>query len=544
MKRLLMVLLFMMMAAQIIRSQDDSLSFNFDDIMDIVDEPSLNMKLFGDHYFQYHLPMQEGNYSTFIKAPKFINKFGLDIEKGDIELHSEWEVRGVLNETGEWNELSEARIGENYIKWKQERINIGFGYQDYSWGVADEFNPTNNLNPKDYEKGYEIDDIPILSASIRFYPNESFSFEGVFIPFEQSDKYFFDFEDEIPSELFSEFRFTGYDLQTNRPVVGLLSNTSKTNFDYLKFSPKSSLLGIKANYFSTDLDLSLSYVYDIDPFYTPVLDFEEYTIGVDKSVETRLNEEYSPEKAAEIINQLSNQKTYRVSKIDLTRRRIHRLGFDAKTIIDKYGIWLEACYSITEDKSNNSYKLRNDDLSWTAGLDFNYGPNDRFYVNLQYTGKWISKYDDKFFTDYQNGMPSLDQVSNPNYMEEYYYRSIVQPLGIQTERVTHGILAQFEWSFYNETLKPVINAYYTIPSGYDGKQKKRYGSLMLNPELEYMPGSSIHFKLGSYLAYSWYKPVGSNEIKNNDRSDLIGYLYPFNNIYLKVTYEWNINFEK
>ena len=115
---------------------------------------------------------------------------------------------------------------------------------------------------------------------------------------------------------------------------------------------------------------------------------------------------------------------------------------------------------------------------------------------------------------------------------------------MQTEKYTHGFVASLDFNFFNGTLKPSFNAYYSLPSGYDKKEKKRYGSLLLMPEIDYSPGNSLHFYLGANLAYSWFKPRGSNKVRNDDQTDLIGFLNPYNNIYLKIEYKWNHNIKR
>jgi hypothetical protein len=503
--------------------------------------PEFKIKLYGDHFFQYHIPVNEdyNNYNTLITVPKLFNTLGIHIKNNNIELVSEWEFRGMADKTGEWDSLSNIRIGENYIKWNPGKINLGFGFQNYTWGVADELNPTDNLNPENYETGYKIEKVPVLSASVKYYPASWWSLEGVYIPFEQTDEYFFDTRDEIPAELFQEAYFSGYDLPTQRPETSLKTTEDSVYYIYPKYNYESGILGFKSSFYTPSVDFSLSYMYDSDPFYTPQIELERYAVVISQELEDYLYNNLSEEDASYIINQLSGYNTYRIKSAGLKRTRIHRLGFDVKTIVDRYGIWLESCYSITEDKNNNSYKIRNHDLAWTAGFDFFYGPNDRFYVNFQYAGKWIPGFDNQFYTDYPWGMPDENYMDNEQYMEEYYYRALAQPLGIQTEGTTHGFMAQLEWSFLNGKIKPVINGYYTLPVNYDKKEKKRYGSLLLMPEIDFAPGNSLHLFLGTNLAYSWFRPAGSNTVKNNDHSDLIGYLYPYNNIWFKISYKWD-----
>ena len=521
MKRLVIAIVVLLITTVKLSAQEDD--FDLDSLLETIEEPKTLIKLKGEHYFQYHFPLKGGSYDTFIKAPKFINEFKLQVFHRNIEVVSEWELRGVMDKSGEWGKLSDYKIGKNYIKWNKEKFNLAFGYQVYKWGVADEFNPTNNLNPKNYEKGYESEEIPILSVSGKYYPNENTSVEAVFIPFEQNDEYFFSYADEVPSAMFGKYSYKN--IPSGSAPQFLVNNSDKNvNVKNLEYNPKSVIAGIKANYYSNSFDFSVSYVYDVDPYYSPEIKLEKYSL--------------------EAGNSSMLQSAYKTAEINLVRNRIHRLGFDIKTIYDKYGIWTEVCYSFTNDKNRLEYKKRKNELSIVTGLDFRYGPNDRFYINLQYTGRLVKDYYSGFFSDYSNGLPDTDFINDHSYMEKYFYRGLVQNLRMQSEKYLQGILAQFEWSFYDETIKPVLNVYYTLPGGYDENEKKRYGSLLLNPELEYDNGEAFKIQLGANLAYSWYKDKISGEIKSNDRADLIGYLNPFNNIYLKVSYEWNFNSEK
>ncbi len=497
------------------------------------------IELSGDHYFQYHLPTSENNYNTLIKAPKWINELGLEVNHQNIELVSKWELRGAMDETGNWQDMSGIRIKENYLKINNDKVSWSFGFQDYAWGVADDLNPTNNLNPKDYEiKGFETEEISIFSAAFKYYPNDKWSFQGIFVPFEQSDVYFWKYEDFIPDEFFYENQFSGLNNENNQPQLEAISQVKNVKIRNLEFSPKSSLGAFKANYYSSGLDFSFSYIYDIDPYYTPDITLDRYAVKIDSDFKNWIFDNLSETKANSLMSQMDGNKSYKVSEINLERNRIHRFGFDAKTIIDRYGIWLEACYSLTEDNGNDSYKVRNHDLAYTLGFDFFYGPNQRFYFNLQYAGKWIPKFDDDFFTIYKNGIPDRNLMDNEPYMEEYYYRSLVQPFGIHTEGYTHSISTSMDFSFFNSTLKPTINAYYSIPVNYDKMEKKRYGSLLLLPELQYSPGHSLHLYLGANLAYSWFKPYGSDKVRSDDTTDLIGFLNSYNNIYFKISYAW------
>jgi hypothetical protein len=503
-------------------------------------EPDFQLKLYGDHFFQYHFPLvsRENDYETLIKAPKFFNTLGLKIETNDVEIVSEWEFRGVPDKNGDWEAASEIRIKENYIRWNLETFNLAFGFQNYSWGVADEINPTDNVNPSNYEMGFNIEDLPVLSVSTSYYPTSRLKFQAIYVPCEQDDKYFFDFRNEVPANLFRKISFSDYDFTSQQPVVSVTQETNQVSYKPLEFGPESGIFGIKTDIFSPWVDFSLSYVYDIDPFYSPEITLAKYTPGLTSELRSKIEQRLPSDEAEALISRLAGQDAWCLASVKLKRRRMHRLGFDIKTILGDYSLWLEACYSITEDDNNRSYKIRNHDLSCTAGFDFYFGPNDRFYANIQYTGQWLPRFDNDFYNDYPGGEPVSDQISSRLYMQKYYYRALTDPLGLHTQAILHGLMTQVRFSFFNGTLQPEINSYFTLPSGYDKNQKKRYGSLMLTPEVDYAPGGSLHIKAGVNLAWGWYKRAGENTVHADDRSDLIGYLYPYNNIWFKISYKW------
>ena len=509
-------------------------------------QSDFKVTFYGDHFFQYHYPLDADNrnFNTLITAPKMFNRLGVEITDNNIELVSEWEFRGFPDKTGNWEAISNIRMQDNYIAWDHDNFNLGFGFQKYAWGVADGTNPTDNLNPENYEMGYEIEDIPVLSVSADYYPKRWWAVKGVYIPFEQSDKYFFDFRDEIPRSLFQKFYISGFNFNTLKPEISPRLAEKQVNFRQLKFSPESGIFGIKNNFYFSGIDISFSYIYDIDPFYTPDFDLEEYTVEVPDDVIASLNETLPGAEAERVTDKLRGNTAYRIETMDLKRRRVHRLGFDMKTIVDKYGIWLEACYSITEDHNNTSYRVRNHDVEWVTGFDFSYGPHDKYYLNLQYTGKWIPDYYNTFYTDYTNGMPDFNRLADKQYMREYFYRATVQPLGMQTERFRHGVMTQLEWSLFDGKITPALDGYYTFPVDYDTEEKKRYGNLLLMPEIDYAPGNALHVFFGANLAYSWYKPKGNDTIKDNDRSNFTGYLNPYNNIYFRISYQWEYKNEQ
>lgn len=501
---------------------------------------NLNLTLKGNHDFYFHIPTSDGGTFQYpITSPKNINLFGLLLDNNDIKFISEWQLRIVLTQSGSQNDMIQLIPRENYIKYIGKKIDFTFGLQKFNWGMADKINPTNNINPQDYTiTGFEPEQIPILASTINYYPNDSWKIQVVYVPYEQGDAYFWNYEDAIPQEFFSKYVISDYDFNTQIPEITFIEqdkNVFTSNPDY---SLNSGVFGGKLDYYSSVIDLSLNYLYDITPFYTPSIRTETYNPGITPELENKINQILPPADAANLINYLTSITSVRALEIELLKKRIHRIGGSAKTIIGRFGLWAEACYSITEQNGKNDFTNRGNDLFFVVGADFFFGPNDRFYMNVQYTGKWIPNYYKTFYTDYPDGIPNPIFQSDEPYMQEYYYRAITQPLGFQNATYLHGISSNLKFSFFNGKLKPSLVSYIQIPQGYDDVEKTRYTNMIFMPSIDYSNGNSLHFILGAYLSYAPYKVSGSDKIKYDDLASIPGLLNPYNNIYFKVSYSW------
>jgi hypothetical protein len=451
------------------------------------------LSLAGNHEFGYHFPVNDSsNYSytsasgTDMKVPYFSNEYDVTVKDRDVKFMSNWNVtlEPSLTDGGNtsWSDLATAKPLENYVSWSPSGWKLTSGYQIFSWGVADKRNPTDNLNPRDYTVGWNADKIPVLAADAIWYPTDAFSVEGVFLPSAQSSKYPVDFGSMISSKL----------------------TTTTLGYDAAGLELQNFIAGGKLNYRSSSFDASVSYLYDIDPLYTPV-------VGTPNAY-------------------------YQPSTITLERERIHRFGLDAKTTIGKYGLWLEACYSLTKNSGSDDYAYRKSDLNYVIGADVNFGPNDVGYVNLQYIGTWIPGYDDSFYKDLKAG-----KITDPT---EVYERALVNSLGLQTEGLLQGVTTNIKYELADGAFTPQITAVYVVPFLYDDTNETRYGSLALNPEIDVKPVDSFHIILGVDLAYAWVKTAGSDSVSLDTTTDKIGVYTSSNNVYLKILYKWNYDLKK
>jgi len=454
------------------------------------------LKLSGSHKFDYRLPAYDDswNYDSEMKSPAFKNDFGVEIQEGTLKIVSHWAVDALLsaqdNSTGQygsWNDSTRIRPLENYVSWSPEGTGVraSFGYQIFAWGVADKVNPTDNLNPRDYTSSViDPEKIPTLAADLLWYPTDALTIEGVFLPYEGADLWITDYAESVKDTI---------------ETTGTVTNNA------IDYEPKNFVGGIKVSHRSDIGDFSASYLYDFDSYYSAEV---SGTYG--------------------LVTKTGN--------IELERRRMHRFGADAKTTIGKYGLWLETCYSLTDRESGDD-SIRHSKLDYVAGLDFNYGPNDSFYVNLQYIGSYIPGYDDDALDT------ARAYAGDYAYAESYMERTLANTIGAETEGMIHGCSANLKWELHDALITPQVKAVYYMPFNYDDSARKRYGSLAINPEIDLKPVDSFHIVAGAELHYSWVKPDGKDVELDTD-TDKIGIYTPSNNVYLKVIYKWNYDLKK
>jgi hypothetical protein len=329
-----------------------------------------------------------------------------------------------------------------------------------------------------------------------WYASDKLSVEGVAIPLKPVSQYPEDF-------------------------AGLITDKAKTLSPNLSpayvssTEPKDFVAGAKVNYNSSGVDLSLDYLYDMDQFYTPEISIAPtgYPLG-------------NPQ--------------YKISSVLLERKRIHRFGGDAKTTLGKFGLWLESAYSLTENDGSDDYSVRRNRLDYTLGGDVNYGPNDTYYVNLQYIGTWIPGYD----KDFNATVDIADIYTTQSAALDYYQRAMVNALGLETEGLMQGVTCNMKWELANALVTPQVTTVYTMPFMYDKTDETRYGALAVNPEIDLKPVDSFHIKFGADLYYAWHKVKGDDGITLDTATNAIGAYTPSNNVYLKVEYKWNADVKK
>jgi len=400
--------------------------------------------------------------------------------------------------------------GETALYYAPGQFKFGLGLQEFSWGVADKKNPTDTLNARDFR--YDVDAPRLVNpaASVSWYPADWVSVDVVYEPWKKQSQFPVNFGTTTQAGL-DTTKSTAVSLVTAKlgsaygSALSAAYNPTVTVQDQSEYTYDKPVYGARANFFLPGVDLGLSYVYDWDSYYTPVITMGSYLAG----------------------------GIYLPSNIELTIKRIHRIGLNAKTTIDKYGLWLETAYNITEDPMGTDYAIRNSKVSWTAGFDFNFGPGSVYYMNFQYAGEWVPGYD--------YGTLTLDttRTGDKAYMTEYAYKSTVQALGFETEALMNTFTTNLKFPLNDSTVTPQLTTAVIVPVGYDDSKATRYVSADFKPEVDVMPADGLHFLVGADLTYAWIKKAGSNDITLDKTTDKLGAYTPDNNVYVKVQYKWN-----
>jgi len=427
---------------------------------------------------------------------------------------------------------NEFVVGETAAFYSVGPVKVGLGYQEFSWGLADKKNPTDTLNARDYRFGADAPRLVNPAATIAVYPADWLSVEAVYEPYKEMSTFPKDFRASTQAGLSAAAsalngKFAGAVAAYNAATGSSLTYspyTPSTTAEVVTRDFSNPVYGGRANFFLPGVDLSLSYLLDRDTYYTPSVTMTSVSVA---------NAVLAGNPA------VPGTSTFWVpGKIDLTLKRIHRIGVNAKTTIDRYGLWLETAYNLTEDHGGTDDGIRNDKLSWTTGLDFNFGPSSAYYLNVQYAGEWVLGYDAATLKDYKAD-PTTTQLADQAYMTKRTYRSLTQSLGSETEELMNTLTASVKFPLEDNLVTPSLSGAVILPYNYDDTVQTRVASAFFKPEIDVMPADGVHVLFGADLAYGWVKKAGSSDIVQDTAMDKLGVYTPQNNLYIKVQYKWN-----
>jgi len=426
--------------------------------------------------------------------------------------------------------------GETAAFYTLGPVKVGVGLQEFSWGLADKKNPTDTLNARDYRYGADAPRLVNPAATLAVYPADWVSLEAVYEPWKEASKFPKDFKAVTQAGLTGSATVLKAGIKAKADyysALGTAGAVAAAQYNGLysllsaTYNPTATaegssantydkpVYGGRANFFLPGVDLSLSYVYDRDTYYTPTVTMKNYAGAM-----------WLPE------------------TVDLTLKRIHRVGLNAKTTVDRFGLWVESAYNVTEDHAGTDDGLRNDKVSWTTGVDFNFGPSSAYYANVQYAGEWVLGYDAATASDYTTD-PTATQLADKAYMTRRTYRSLVQSLGSETEEIMNTVTASVKFPMADNLVTPSLSCAVIVPTNYDKTDattlasKERIASAFFKPEVDVMPADGVHVLVGADLAYGWVKKAGSSDIVQDTTTDKLGVYTPQNNLYVKVQYKWN-----
>ncbi len=100
----------------------------------------------------------------------------------------QWKADTVNNTAGAFQNFRDTTLRdpyfyfrEGYLKYRGDNFDLAVGKQFYTWGTADGFNPTDNLNPRDYHDVPDREKMGIFSFAASYYPTDA-SITLVIIP--------------------------------------------------------------------------------------------------------------------------------------------------------------------------------------------------------------------------------------------------------------------------------------------------------------------------------------------------------------------------
>ncbi len=200
----------------------------------------------------------------------------------------------------------DIQLREAYIKitgFLSKNLDLKFGRQRIAWGTADKLNPTDNLNPYDFEDILDFGRHRGSDAiSLDYYFNSNFSMHGVFIPFYKPAN--------LPVGIFSDILSETPELPNGLTLMGMSDTLMIPEYNL----SESSTAGFKIKGLAAGFDFSLSYVWGRDGLPIPI-----YNTFIPVDITGGI----------EINSQLSFART-------------HIFGIDLAGSLGGVGIWAEA----------------------------------------------------------------------------------------------------------------------------------------------------------------------------------------------------------
>lgn len=329
------------------------------------------------------------------------SQLGISYMRADLRFRN-----GLINH----QEVLVVEPKELYVGFNTGMFDVTAGYQIISWGRTDGFNPTNNINPKNYFFLSENPDDQWLSNFMlrcKFRPTAWMELDVIGIPHYKSSVYEY--------QLFN----MGENVTFTDPIVPLRTLSNGT-------------LAARLNVELPTFGAALSWFRGYDPFHGYNIQRIDWSLlGVPMITN-----------AAE-----SFRKT--------------ALGADVAIPLGSNIVRMELARNITDNPENKMH-IPSSDWSYVAAFERNIAG---ITFIAQYIGKYVSNFNPLAIPQLTNPLDPLAQVQYANARIEYENRQLNRKIFQQQEATHHALSLTLAHSFAFNTWHVECTGFYNITTG-------------------------------------------------------------------------------
>jgi hypothetical protein len=354
------------------------------------------------------------------------------------------------------HEPFDIQLRQAYIKvngFLSKNLDLKLGRQRIAWGKADKLNPTDNLNPYDFEDLLDFGRHRSSDAlCLDWWFNSDFYLQGVYIPFYKPAN--------LPAGIFSDVLYQAPILPQGLTLKGMSDTLIMPRYNL----SESSNAGIKFNGIIKGFDFSFSYVWGRDG-----LPSSTYNAFVPVDMTGGIT----------IFSRLSFPRT-------------HIFGFDLAGNIKDIGVWAEVGAFLPEKEI-----IMTNDLSALYPLSPVPVTIDSVLLKKELYVKYIVGADYHF--------------SNGSYLNFQYMHGFIHESG--RDNLNDYFFINYDMKFFDDKLKirPIGGGFIVS----DWKDIKNNYAIVYVPEISYMATEDIEIALSSAIFEGKGTNMFSNFSDNN-----------------------------
>jgi hypothetical protein len=331
-------------------------------------------------------------------------------------------------------------VREAYVQlfgFLTKNLDVKIGRQRIVWGTADKLNPTDNLNPYDFEDILDFGRHRGSDAlSFEYYLNSDYSLQGAYIPFFQPAN--------MPIGIFATALNPSIDLTPGLTLMQMTDTLNMPNYNL----GESSTAGLKFKGIAGGFDFSISYIWGRDGL--PISTYNTFT----------------PVNATGGISINSELSFYRT----------HILGIDLAGNISGIGVWAEVSAFLPENDV-----IMTNDLSAMYPMSPVPITQDSIVIRKEAYVKFIVGADYNF--------------SNGAYLNVQYLHGFINERG--TENLNDYLFLQLDKKFFNDKLKisPLSGGFIVS----DWNDIENNYALVYMPSVSYMATDNAEITLSTVI---------------------------------------------